>query len=104
MQLTNFPISSVIAGHNAVSYKDIDLRYIDGILDVVKEELKTTTDIPKELHYHSPKDYTITQQKQLSEKVRNLWLKTEDDLQHLEQIATSFQRKMIPVSDKRVQC
>ena len=92
-------ISSVIAGHNTVSYKDIDTRYVDGILDVMRDEFKVNSDIPRKLQYDRPKDYTPVQRKQLGDKVQEFRLMSKDELKHLEQVAAVFRRKMIPVSN-----
>ena len=82
-----------------MSYKDIDARYVDGILDVMRKEFQVNSNIPKKLEYHPPRDYTRVEKKQLSKKVREFRLTSEDDLKHLEEAAAYFKRKIISVSN-----
>ena len=90
---TNIP--SIIAGRNTVSYKDVNLSYIDGILEGMREEFKTSNTIPINLQYHHPKAYTIGQEKQLSERVRKCWFASGEELDHVETVAAQLKRKII---------
>ena len=82
-----------------MSYKDINLSYIDGILQAMREEYQTRTEVPLNLRYHIPKDYTIEQKKQLSKKVKSCWLASEEELEHVESVAAQLKQEIVPVSN-----
>ena len=82
-----------------MSYKDINLSYIDGILQAIREEYQTRTEVPLSLRYHIPKDYTIEQKMRLSKKVKSCWLASEEELKHVEIVAAQLKREIVLVSN-----
>ena len=85
-----------------MSYKDIDLAYIDGILDAMRQEYQGSNDIPMNLRYYPPKDYTILEKRWLSTRVRNCWLASKEQLEHIEIIAAQLNRKIVPASGEEL--
>ena len=82
----------ILSEHHKISFRNYDITFLRGVISMMKNEYRGSGDIPKKMQYTEPK-----QPKNVDSKVKELYLYTASDFQHVQQLLTKKGREAVAV-------
>ena len=76
-----------------ISFKNYDIGFLQGIMSIMKNDYQGSADIPSEMQYKKPKEPASNLHKQ----VKDLFLYTKSDYQHVQGLLKLKGRETIAV-------
>ena len=82
MQIIQYFFLFILVEKHTISFKNYDIGFLCGIISMMKNHCRGSAEVPREMQYKKPKEPAS----HLHKKVKELFLYTESDFQHVQQL------------------